>query len=185
MKNLLYLFLAITLASCGTKQANKDKAEKPTSMSVDKVYTDGEKYADQSITIEGTVIHVCRHGGERCFIMGTDEDQTIRIETNSKIKAFSQDQIGTDIKVKGTLRHIKIDATYLDNWEQEARDEEEATVEQRHLDGHEKHDGDHEHEEESELESTLEQINDYRAKIKELPKGYISVFYMDGEEMIK
>ena len=32
--------------------------------------------ADKEIVVKGTVMHVCQHGGQRCFLMGSTEDLT-------------------------------------------------------------------------------------------------------------
>ena len=55
-------------------------------------------------------MHVCEHGGQRCFIMGSNEDINIRIEAGEKIGAFSVESMGSDLEIVGVLRVVKTDA---------------------------------------------------------------------------
>ncbi len=176
MKKLVALaVLAVLFVSCGQKKKQKEVAV----LTVDEVYVQGGNLADQEIVVTGTVTHVCQHGGERCFLMGLDEDNSLRVEMGEGMSPFTQDQVGTELKVKGILKETRIDKAYLDEWEEEIKTEVEANVEKRHLDGHEKADGDHED------VDVMSQVNDYRKQLAETEKGYISRFFMEGKKVLE
>lgn len=119
MKKLaLFSVFALLLFSCGN-QKNKTQEQtksvevaesEPIVISVDQLYEKAEELADKEIIVKGTVFHVCTHGGQRCFIMGSNEDINIRIEAGEKIGAFSQELMGSEIEVVGILREVKTEA---------------------------------------------------------------------------
>jgi hypothetical protein len=65
---------------------------------------------DQEVTVKGTVMHVCKQGGGRCFLMGSTEDTNIRVEAGEKIGAFSQEQMGSDLTITGIFKEVKTEA---------------------------------------------------------------------------
>lgn len=188
MKRILFMLLAVfTLVSCGVKKEKKEDSsvkniEVVTELSVDEIYQKGEKFADKTIVVTGTIGHVCKHGGKRCFLMGNNEDNSLRVETADAMKPFSLDQIGNEMKISGVLKEIRIDEKYLKEWEEEARADNQDD-EKRHLDGHEKGDGEHSHDS-SELDGVLEQIELYRKEMKTNGKGYVSRFFMEGKKVV-
>lgn len=116
MKQLALLTLVAALFfSCGNKNgSNKNSAEEAEKMAViytvDELYANASDLAGKEITVKGTVMHVCKQGGGRCFLMGSNEDFTIRIEAGEKIGAFSQEQMGSDLTITGIFKEVKTEA---------------------------------------------------------------------------
>lgn len=117
MKKLALLSVfALLLFGCGNQKSQK-QTETTTQaepeiivLSVDDLYENAVDLADKEIIVKGTVMHVCKHGGQRCFIMGSNEDINIRIEAGEKIGAFGQELMGSDVEVVGVLREVKTEA---------------------------------------------------------------------------
>lgn len=117
MKKLALLsFVALLLFGCGT-QTNKQKSAvaaeneaEVVALSVDELYEKAVDLTDKEVVVTGTVMHVCQHGGQRCFLMGSTEDITIRVEAGEKIGAFSQEQMGSDLEIVGILKEVKTEA---------------------------------------------------------------------------
>lgn len=86
--------------------------------SVSELLDVAEANIDSTIMIEGEVTHVCKHGGERLFIMDVDSN-TMKIETGEKIAKFDETLEGLDIIVEAIVREMRIDTDYLDEWEAE------------------------------------------------------------------
>ena len=42
-------------------------------MEVDNLLADAEKLTGGKVTVEGVCTHICRHGGRKIFLMGTDD----------------------------------------------------------------------------------------------------------------
>lgn len=116
MRKIAFLsLLTVVLFSCGQKASKEENksAEAPKEavvLTVDEVLEQAPELADQQIVVKGTVFHVCQHGGQRCFLMGSTEDQSIRIEAGEKIGAFQQEQMGSELEITGILKEVKTEA---------------------------------------------------------------------------
>ena len=116
MKKIVFVsLLAIVLFACGQKanKAENKSAEVPKEavvLTVDELLEQAPELADQEVVVKGTVFHVCQQGGQRCFLMGSSEDQSIRIEAGEKIGAFKQEQMGSELEITGFLKEVKTEA---------------------------------------------------------------------------
>lgn len=111
---LISLF-ALILFACGQqsqKQGKEAEVEKQAAvvLSVDELLEKAPELANKEVTVKGTVFHVCQQGGERCFLMGSTEDFSIRIEAGEKIGAFTQEQMGSDLQIVGVLKEVLTEA---------------------------------------------------------------------------
>ncbi len=112
MKRLALLSLyALILYSCGNQKSENTSAENNETsavvLTVDDLYRNAIGFVDKEIVVKGTVMHVCQQGGERCFLMGSNEDINIRVEAGEKIGAFKQEQMGSDLEIRGILKQVK------------------------------------------------------------------------------
>lgn len=115
MKNVLLIaFFTLLFAACGNSpKPRTDQAEQPKSavvLTVDELHEKAPALADKEVVVKGTVMHVCKHGGQRCFLMGSNEDINIRVEAGEKIGAFGQELMGSELEVVGVLKIVKTEA---------------------------------------------------------------------------
>lgn len=98
--------------ACGQQQKKDLKTQEKSVevLSVDDLLDKAADLADKEIVVKGTVMHVCKHGGGRCFLMGSTEDYTIRVEAGEKIGAFNQEQMGSDLQITGVLKEVLTEA---------------------------------------------------------------------------
>lgn len=120
---LMILFAAATmLVACGGNNSQKatstatDVAQNTTSMEIDAVLAGAEELTDQTIVLEGICTHICKHGGTKIFLMGSDDTKTLRIEA-AKLGSFDQKCVNSIVKVNGILREERVDEAYLQRWE--------------------------------------------------------------------
>lgn len=120
---LMILFAAATMCvACGGNNSKKatstatDVAQNTTSMEIDAVLAGAEELTDQTIVLEGICTHICKHGGTKIFMMGSDDTKTIRIEA-AKLGSFDQKCVNSIVKVNGILREERVDEAYLQRWE--------------------------------------------------------------------
>ena len=116
----LIILLVLTI-SCGQK-SNKttDLSELEISeVTVEALLADASSYVESPISIKGTVVHVCRHGGQRLFIVGEDGEDRFRITVGENISEFDVELEGSMIEVNGIVKELIIDETYLAEWEAE------------------------------------------------------------------
>lgn len=114
MKRIIfYTFIVTLFFSCGNqnnKRTSEDVEKSATVYSVDELYANAVDLVGREVTIKGTVMHVCKQGGGRCFLMGSNEDFNIRVEAGEKIGAFSQEQMGSDLTITGIFKEVKTEA---------------------------------------------------------------------------
>ncbi|MBW6534310.1 MAG: hypothetical protein K0B11_04840 [Mariniphaga sp.] len=116
MKRIAFFTLiAAFLFSCGNQKNQNEntsgEAEKSALVySVDELYANAADLVGKEVTVKGTVMHVCKQGGGRCFLMGSNEDFNIRVEAGEKIGAFSQEQMGSDLTISGIFKEVKTEA---------------------------------------------------------------------------
>ncbi len=113
-KSILIGLFAIFLFGCGNSNkqqaAVSDETQEAIVLSVDELYTKAADLEDKEVIVKGTVMHVCKQGGARCFLMGSNEDVNIRVEAGEKIGAFNQEQMGSELEIVGVLKMVKTEA---------------------------------------------------------------------------
>jgi len=110
MKNLVLIgILAFLFFGCGNQNKKQQQSAEPQAvvLTVDELYEKAADFTDKEVTVKGTVMHVCKQGGARCFLMGSNEDINIRVEAGEKIGAFTQEQMGSDLEITGILKIVR------------------------------------------------------------------------------
>lgn len=121
-KLMILLAAATMFVACGGNNSKKttstatEVAQNTTSMEIDAVLAGAEELTDQTIVLEGICTHICKHGGTKIFMMGSDDTKTIRIEA-AKLGSFDQKCVNSIVKVNGILREERVDEAYLQRWE--------------------------------------------------------------------
>lgn len=189
-KLIVYTIVAAAVlfaAGCGGNRNNKKQAAETAgtaqaaALEVDKLLSDAEKLTGEQVSVEGVCTHICRHGGRKIFLMGTDDTQVIRIEAGDKVGAFKPECVNNIVRVTGTLAEDRIDEAYLTEWEQEVKDQ----LAEEHGDGEAGCSAEQQARGESVASSTEKRIADFRARIAERKakegKEYLSFYHVDGE----
>lgn len=129
MKMKKYVVLVVALMamvnfnSCGNKQQKQhDEASEQLTgaIDVDSLLAAADSLSGQEVTVEGVCTHICKHGGRKIFLMGSDDTQTIRIEAG-KVGKFDQKCVNSLVKVTGMLVEQRVDEAYLENWENQLK----------------------------------------------------------------
>lgn len=140
MKKLFILSVLFSatlfLGSCNSnKQKNNDNVENSEvvaeTLSVDDLLEKAESLTDKTVTVEGVCTHICKHGGRKIFLMGSDDTKNIRIESTEQTGAFKQECVNSMVSVTGKLVEKRIDEAYLAKWEAEVK----AKTDEKHGDG--------------------------------------------------
>ncbi len=171
---------AVILSACGSQTQKTEKQDQeetvitaaaPIQITVEEFSEKAPEIVGNEVEVSGTIVHVCKHGGKRMFIMNENPDIRLKIESGEDMAAFNSDIEGSDVFVKGIVEELRIDEEYLQNWENEVNAEMGHEAE-HHVhtgeDGHEEHEGDIAHE--------MEKINSYREMLKESGKDHISFY---------
>jgi hypothetical protein len=119
MKRLTLLALiSLFLVSVNTMFAQDTKAKQVTATSDTKIAVvtpeNFQEYAAQNVgkevEIKGMVVHVCKEGGKKMFIIGEDPEKRVKINASNKIGAFEPDLEGNVVNVVGVIEPIEEEA---------------------------------------------------------------------------
>ena len=179
----LLLGMTLGLASCGN-DSNKSKEQTsaeevtPAALEVDQVLADPDSLVGDTIEIEGICTHICKHGGGKIFLMGSDDTKTLRVEAGESIGSFPQETVNSIVRVTGVLVEDRIDEDYLAQWEAQIADQAKETQGEGGCAADMKANA------EAEANTVLERIANFRSRIAERTeregKPYVSLYHMEG-----
>ena len=179
----LLLGMTLGLASCGddsNKSKEQTSAEEvaPDALEVDQVLADPDSLVGDTIEIEGICTHICKHGGGKIFLMGSDDTKTLRVEAGESIGSFPQETVNSIVRVTGVLVEDRIDEDYLAQWEAQIADQAKETQGEGGCAADMKANA------EAEANSVRERIANFRSRIAERTeregKPYVSLYHMEG-----
>jgi hypothetical protein len=61
----------------------------------------------KEVEIKGLVVHVCREGGKKMFIIGEDPEMRVKITPGEKIGVFIPEMEGSTVDIKGIIEPIE------------------------------------------------------------------------------
>jgi hypothetical protein len=162
------------LGSCnqGTKETSGENKSDTARLTVLSFDTSAHSYVDKPVIIEGTVLHLCKHGGKRMFLVDGSDSIRVEITAGQDITKFEESLIGSRVRVFGTLKEERIDAKYLNEWENEVKKPEE-----NHNVG--VHTGAKGHEDQG-VKEKLDQINSLREDLKKSGKDHLSFYSIEA-----
>lgn len=183
MMPALVLCLLLAGTGCGGRNTAKSEpaaAEQSTDgvLQIDDLLAGADSLAGKEVWIEGVCTHACKHGARKIFLMGSDDTQTIRVESGALGK-FDPQCVGSIVRVKGILQEQRVDEAYLHNWEEQlrAQNAEQHGTTEAGCDSEKKARG--------ETAATAEgRIADFRRKIAERAaaegKAYLSFYFVEA-----
>lgn len=181
---MLLLGMTLGLASCGgdnnksKEQASTAEEANPAALEVDQVLADPDSLVGDTIKVEGVCTHICKHGGGKIFLMGSDDTKTLRVEAGESIGSFPQETVNSIVRVTGVLVEDRIDEGYLAQWEAQIADQA------KEAQGEGGCAADMKANAEAEANSVRERIANFRSRIAERTeregKAYISLYHMEG-----
>ncbi len=182
MKRSMLLLLSFGLLFSCTNSGTQKKSTELAVLTVDQLQAQGKDLVGKEVMVKGMVTHVCKESGARCFIMGSTEDVSIRIEAG-KIGSFSQEQMGSEIQVRGILQEVQLTEEDLTEMEKSAAAGESAN--KGHALGH---DGPSMHAVDGGKHDSLNQVKkleEMNQKLLESKEGYVPVYFLDGLELVQ
>ena len=178
----IFLSLAAGSMSCGDKSQKTGESTEMTaaggSMDVDSLLADADNLAGQEVKVEAVCTHICKHGGAKIFLMGSDDTQTIRCEAGKEIGKFGQECVNSIVQVTGILTEQRIDEAYLSRWEARLK----AGAVERHGDSAGGCDSEKKARGEATVDTAEERIANFRKRMTERRgregKDYLSFYYI-------
>ena len=117
--------MLILVGACkqNVQQKAEPQVEKILAASIEELVAHPAEYQDKEVAVQGMVTHVCRHGGQKCFVLAEDGETQIRIVPSGDIDEFKIDLEGSTVAFKGVFR-------MMDTQEAQARLEDHDSKEQ-------------------------------------------------------
>lgn len=177
MRNLITLLTvaAFFTISCNNAKTNKTEVtEQKTeecgpSISVDSFLVVAAENIGKELTVQGTIDHVCKHGGKRVKIFSNCPSKSIHGEASEEIGAFKAELEGSDVCLTGTVLETRIDLAYVDEWEAKVKKAIEENAEEAEM----------EHKKGVDHHAKLEQIKKHREEIEASENGYIAFYALE------
>lgn len=184
LRSLLSFVIAALFFTACAKQEDVKKAEakvdEVTQVAIEVFDSLAVNLVGKPVEIKGTVIHVCKHGGTKCFVIGEDEKTKLKVDAGS-IEKFEKELEGSDVILRGVVAELRVDKEYLDNKEKEAlakvdeqEKKEEKPGENCAMEGKE--------EDHHSKEAALKEINALRAELKESGKEFLGYYSLTCNE---
>lgn len=118
LKKLLIVFVAAAFfVACGNMQQNQEtgtEAEVIEAADIEPVIVEVNDFQEkagemigQEVTIEGTIMHVCKHGGQKMFITADNPDFRVKITPGEEMAAFTPEMEGGYVIVTGIVEEIE------------------------------------------------------------------------------
>lgn len=175
---LLLSILPALLISCADSKKEKED-DNQTPLKVEKFLEKQAEMVEKKVTLEGTVTHVCAHGGKKLFIMGSDPEKTVKITTGEGITKFDKELEGSDVLVSGVVKELKIDEAYLAEWEKELGIPDSTQIDTAQAEEHEaEHKGGGQGDDFHHGDG-MAQINAMRKKLEKSEKGHLSFYSVE------
>ena len=135
---LLWIAGAMLMTAC-SQSGNKGEVslqggeiEEVISATVEELLAQPADYENKQIAVSGMVTHVCRHGGQKCFVLGQDGETQIRIVPGGDIDEFKIDMEGSTVSFMGTFKIL--DANQATEMAEENASQAEHAQEMAHSD---------------------------------------------------
>lgn len=80
-----------------------------TVYSVDEVFIQGDSLIGDTILVEGTCLHLCKHGGKKAFLRSSEEGEFIRANATT-FEAFAGECVNNKVRVRGVVRAMEVPA---------------------------------------------------------------------------
>jgi hypothetical protein len=170
----LVILLTVILSSCdsGLKEKARDTSNDTVKITVLTFGSLADSLSNRKVIIEGTVLHTCKHGGKRMFLVDGSDSVRVEITAGPEITKFDEALVGSKVRVWGTLKEERIDNKYLNEWENEVK-----KPEANHDVG--VHSGAKGHEDQT-AQDKLDNIASLRAELKASGKDHLSFFSIEG-----
>ena len=181
MKKGLFSILIISVfffVSCNQGNEESGEIKSDTAfLTVLTFDTSAYQFVDKPVIIEGTVLHTCKHGGKRMFLVDGTDSVRVEITAGPDVTMFEESLIGTRVRVSGTLKEERIDEKYLNEWENEVK---------QPVENHDAgiHTGAKGHEDQGTQEK-LDQINSLREDLKSSGNDHLSFYSIEADGFVE
>lgn len=99
---------ACNLTSQKDGEAGTAAMETIVSATIEELLATPADYEGKEVAVSGMVTHVCRHGGQKCFVLAGDGETQIRVNTGGDIDEFETSLEGSTVAFRGVFRILDV-----------------------------------------------------------------------------
>jgi hypothetical protein len=99
---ILLLAVAVTPAFSQTKAAS-GSGDAVVTLTPDNFQDKAVDMVGKEVEIQGMVVHVCKHGGKKMFLVGENPDMRVKITASDKVSVFDPELEGSIVNVTGIV----------------------------------------------------------------------------------
>ena len=114
----MFVFVAAAIfVACGGNMQQKQEAEAvveeetvevtPTTIEVNDFQEKATEMIGDEVIIKGTIMHVCKHGGQKMFITADNPDFRVKITPGEEMAAFTPEMEGGYVIVTGIIEEME------------------------------------------------------------------------------
>ncbi len=194
MKRLILSLVAMSFlwTACNTepKQTVQDtkKADTPIAVVLNDFEAQAPNLIDKLISVKGTCLHTCKHGGGKMFISSGDSAAyRLKVIASDETGKFNTEMEGNDYEVLGIVDEYRIDLAEIERLENEVKTEVNEHASQEDDKKVSCDEGKSETKEEDDdhhaAEAQLKQLANLRQKLQDSGKAYLSFFSIKAVEV--
>jgi len=102
MKKLAILTgMLVLMIACNQ---SKNKTEDAVAVAIEDLLSNPADFEGKEVVVTGMVTHVCRHGGQKCFMLAEDGETHLRINVGKDIDEFDVALEGSRVELTGIFK---------------------------------------------------------------------------------
>ncbi|HER07525.1 MAG TPA: hypothetical protein ENO20_01320 [Bacteroides sp.] len=107
---IMILVVAALVGSCNRSNRQDEQAQavrdemEILSATIQELLANPAEYRDKEVALSGMVTHVCRHGGQKCFVLADDGETQLRVVTGGEMDEFATSLEGSTVAFRGIFR---------------------------------------------------------------------------------
>lgn len=108
-RTIIWVMLIILTGACNQAAQKEGSTEAESkelilAATIEELVANPTEFENKEVAIKGMVSHVCKHGGQKCFVVAEDGETQMRLVPGGDIDEFKIDLEGSTIAIKGTFR---------------------------------------------------------------------------------
>ena len=120
MKKLTLIFaFAALLVSCGQstnesgdkKSIEEAQIENVVATTIEALLSNPQEFEGKEVVLTGMVTHVCKHGGQKCFVLAEDGETQLKVNVGTEIDEFDPALEGSTVEFKGVFKVLNVEQT--------------------------------------------------------------------------
>ncbi|MBN1131486.1 MAG: hypothetical protein JXR52_00265 [Bacteroidales bacterium] len=107
-KTLLLFVLPVMMIACNQSEKKSGDA---VSAAIEEILASPGDFEGKAVVLTGMVTHVCKHGGQKCFVLAGDGESQIRVNAGPELDEFDVALEGSTVEFTGIFKTLTVAET--------------------------------------------------------------------------